>query len=585
MSQLPFNLVVDAFIPINTGERREWVTLPYLLAMKTPARIDHPMSALNTPLLMMVTALTQHQQDAIGGFSRDQIHAALADGSELTYQWLDKPLKTGLDLFGDAAFMQIPEQWVKAVVAASNPKSPFATRSPEGLLKPFRTDGGKALRLPKNRIDGICPSCAATALFFKNSFTTPMAQYWGRSSVAGMLVVMHQAIKGRAFDMPLTVALNLTSNEKFEDYPWHSGEESLLKAICTPVDNKLTQSASLLPLIRAQRLVEPTETGTCDCCERSDQHLITKYYEIGEKTLFGALSVEEKISISENAIVKDEVDGKVYTGKNILSSMYADINSRRHPNVPFCYDKEGKHSPIVHSEGFDDPTQQAPTWTRFSEILAKGSMPTMQNLETTKATVRGLKKAVARQIAQQLYTIVPESGTNPNPKFIADDTYSFICTDDSLHITENIRKVVQEVTIATGELIQIISDSIAFLFKEVNIDHDSLNLRSDSFLNPNGTAKRLASVRTAAAHLWNDAFIQINRTADEIRGNTDISNDYESITLKQITALEASAKMMWKMVEKTEFSRQSDARDLYRQSRASKNFSKLMAERSKHTAV
>jgi hypothetical protein len=591
MSYSDFNLAVDPFIPVNDGAGRNWLTLSGFLAFDRAARIDHPMAALNTPLLMLVTALAQHQQDAIGGVSAKSLQNALLKGDGFDYAWLQSPKLDGLNLFGDAAFMQVPQHWAVA--------SGVEFRSAEGLFRPFRTEGGKALRLPVNRIKAVCRACAATALFFKNSFTAPMAQYWGRSGVAGLLVVMHQVVKDRFYDLPLSVALNLTVDGTPEDYPWQSGEATLIDAICAAPSSKLTQSAALLPLVRAQRLEEPTTSGTCDCCGRQHQPLISQFREIGEPTAFGSLDeslrdrilvVASKASVARALIgittettdtseneTKDKKKEAAFRGAKLFTMMYADVEIRRHPSVPYFLSKEGKQVPVIHSEGIDDATQMSPTWTRLTNILARGSMPTLKNLSSTDASISGLSRAVKKKIAHQLYTIVAESGTNPSPKYIADDTYSILYADDSIQNTEDICIVVEKLADTTRDLIYIIAASAAFLFKEVVVEHDSIGLKSDSFLNPTGTAKRLASVRTAAAHLWASAFISVNQAAQETREDVDALKTIDSMIEKQIAVLESTARVLWSVIEKMEYAGDLSARDLYRQARATKEFNKQMA--------
>lgn len=591
MDTFLFNLAVDPFISINDGRGRRWISLSELLTLKAPARFDHPVAALNTPLMMLVIALTQHQQDALGGVKAEDIQAALKKGAGFSYKGLDAPRTEGLSLFGDAAFMQIPEQWANAVGVAP--------RKTEGLLKPFRADGGKGLRIFANRIDAICPACAALSLFFKNSFTTPMAQYWARSAVAGVLVVLHQAVSGRAYDLPLSIALNLKSESRFEPYPWHAGASSLIDAICAPADEKLTDSASLLPLIRAQRLIAPETTGTCACCGRADQPIVTKYYEVGEKTLFSALDDADRERVKSAVVAAGEAsgadDGGVdegdgggkkgggYSGAKLLGMMYADFESRIHPNVPYTISKDKRRVPVVHSEGIGDATRQYPSWTRFHEILAENSMKTKFNFMSTRPSMKALKAAAEVRIAQQLFTIVPESGTNPTPKYIADDTYSLLYASDTVRSAQDIGIIVGAITTATRELIDAIVSAIACLFKEVDIGLDNISLRSRSAngLNPIGSAKRLASVHTAAAELWDTAFLLVNMAAEEIHRDGATT---PTITSNSISALEARAKSLWKQVEKTEFSSLADARELYLQARASKEFHKQIAARHKHAA-
>lgn len=604
MPTCDFNLARDAIFPVNDGVRRRWMSLPELLTLDIAARIDHPVSALNTPLMMLVVALTQHQQDAVGGVRAREIQVALTKACGFSYPWLSKPIPDGLGMFDEGAFMQVPDAWVigvKSDAAAKKPKpNTFEARKPEGLFKPFRLGSAKGLRLPLDRINAICPACASVALFLKNSFTAPMSQYWGRSAVAGSLVVLHQAVKGRAYDLPLSVALNLSAkkpDQVTEVYPWHAGENSLIDAICAPAEQKLFRSASLLPMVRAQRLIAPTETGTCDCCGRHAQALVTQYYEIGEKTLFAALPDPARELIAAAAataggmagasmgdVDNEEGGGKkkgAYAGAKILALMYADFETRRHPNLPYVMNKDGKRVSVIHSNGIGEATHQAPTWTRLTEIFGKNSLDTTANFLSTDANVRGLKAAVAIRIAQQLYTIVPENGTNPGPKYIADDTYSLLYANDSVHTAQDIGAIVSQVALATRELIDVLVSSIANLFKEIEIGEKTIGLRASSAksLNPIGNAKRLVSIRTAATQLWDDAFTFVNQAAVELRNCDPEDIQSDPIIADKIARLEAVAKALWKMIEKTEFSGPSDARDLYLQARASKEFHKQMTAR------
>lgn len=587
MEKLDFNLARDPFVPVKIGGERRWLTLSEVATLEDPALVDHPVAALNTPLMMLVVALVQYQQDHQGGIDVADIRNVIRGSSSAPFLWAKGGAKeSGLGLFGSDAFMQIPQSWVDS--------SKGAISSVTSLFRPLRSDAGKALRLADHHISSICPACAATGLFFKNQFTTPMAQYWGRSAVAGLLVVMHMAVNGRGYHLPASIAMNLMakwpseklSQGKAEQFPWVGEETALIKAISAPPDRKVSRSASLIPLVRAQRLCEPHTYGTCDCCGRADMPLVTGYYEIGEKSLFAGLDngvkseISRAVALSGSSVDDDTGEKGPYSGVKIFARMYEDAATRRHPNVPYRDNKDGVRVPVIHSETYEDATQSLPSWVRLQDVFGRDSMPLKANLFGSGGG--RIDSVLNRRIAHLFYTIVPESGTNPNPKYIADESYSLLFTEDTLSQVEDVSLMAKEIVQGTRELIDILVRSTSTLFKDVEIGDKTIGLKVDAKkgMNPLGNTKRLPSIRSAVASLWDEAFLLLNEAAAEVKMlGEDSEEDGVAIAKRKLLQLEDSVRDAWKKIEAVEFGSTFGARDLYLQARASKEFYTAMKKR------
>jgi CRISPR system Cascade subunit CasA len=283
------NLINDAWIPIRRESGKHELIAPWQLT-----ETDDPVVALNAPRPDFNGALMQF---LIGLLQT----AATPDDEHKWLDWLEEPpaaevLKEDFSQYAYAfelssekgSFMQ---DFEPLEVTSASDLAELLIDSPGGNTVKLNKDHF----VKRERVEQVCPSCAATALFSLQS-NAPAGGQGHRTSLRGGGPLTTLVILDGNSDLPndlwRTLWLNVLEQQQIDAmsgdehkmdstdiFPWLAKTRTSEKNTgikTTPIDTHPFQMYWAMPR-RIRILWELFQSGCCDLCGMESEHLVTKY--------------------------------------------------------------------------------------------------------------------------------------------------------------------------------------------------------------------------------------------------------------------------------------------------------------------
>ena len=393
-----YSIYSEPLFPVrNRINGKELLSLQEIIARDDLLGLDYPMQLINVFGRFLLAGLLE------AALSSKKISLDKNTWNTLVNNqaWPDECIQAiknppdGFNLFGDVAFLQIPNE----IFEEKDPKKPI-----EQLLQPFQVSGDttKGLRQGGERINCLCPSCALVGLYAQHFYTAAISKYWSTSAVNSALLFSPLILNG---SLRATLALHLInadrhrymvdrkqlSQENFKPMPWMPDDglssDRLAPNHTLPLEKWLNPEQqrghladAWLPFVRAMRLSyeEVDYSGKCDFCGSliSPQKIrVNGFYAKDEQAIFQKLSNPvKKIYIEKTASYKakfktkdDEKDKK--TSALTLNRLYR--QELRHPVLAYR-NINGEKARLL-TEGFkNNYTNRKPNWADLFALKDEG---------------------------------------------------------------------------------------------------------------------------------------------------------------------------------------------------------------------
>ncbi len=568
------------------------ISLLDALTSDLPARFEHPMGYLTTPMMMKNSAVLQAIFDAEGGLDAEEWAAVVFDAQPLAERWLEairrvaeNPL-AGFFLEGDAAFKQIP-----LPLASTDP-----TGEIDGLFEPIRDRIGassKALRMPTRRMGQICPACAAIGLYLNHHFSNAKAQFWGTSPARGALAAVARLdLAGKAAGLRRTLLVNVLHRDfagwsQPEPLPWapdKAGFNGLnadgrppLERLLNPPECLKAPANLQLPLIRGLRLEPATTSGRCGCCGQNSATLYSHYRIVPEPALL------QQFSPATQEALKGEKS-------KVLAKML--MPEARHPCLGYRPSKEddATYLPITFLKDSESVDKTRPTWVALSYFLVDvPAKPDLFRQLIIKLSVKSgfVQEGVEMHLDVALFGITFKGSTNPNVRAIFNDQYGFAASAWSEHFSKNLATAITALRDTVSRCVQ------AWIEGALRFDYDVKRTQKDDkekleSAKPGGTRLKTAGVylnasgalHALAAQLWEAAYAQVSQWLEEpalLQGEAG-----EEIRASSCQSLEQEADRLWRDYRKWRIGGQTDFETLFLDHEAHRAYSRsLKKPRSK----
>jgi hypothetical protein len=322
-----YSIYSEPLFPVrNRANGKELLSLQEIIGRDDLLGLDYPMQLINVFARFLLAGLLEAALSNKKVPLDENTWNTLVNNQpwpEECVQAIKNP-PDGFNLFGDVAFLQIPNE----IFEEKDQKKPI-----EQLLQPFQVSGDttKGLRQGGERVNGLCPSCALIGLYAQHFYTAAVSKYWSTSAVNNALLFSPVLLNG---SLRATLALHLInadrhgymvdkkqlSQESFKTMPWVPDNFSAVRLApnhplplekwLNPEQQRGHLADAWLPFIRAVRLTyeEVDHAGKCDFCGNliSPQQIrVNGFYAKDEQAVFEKISEQVKeIYIEKTALYK-----------------------------------------------------------------------------------------------------------------------------------------------------------------------------------------------------------------------------------------------------------------------------------------
>lgn len=560
--------------PVQGASGLKFMTLEQMVRSEVDATIDHPLHYLTCTSRMLAHAMLQRLA-CRHALTEDQWLDAVVDGSlgALADHLFGKGAdETGFALYGDAAFMQMPD----SIFDYEQAGEPI-----EGLFQPFRArrEGtAKALR-SQQPLRGVCDACAAIGIFCTQTLSGPMARYWAAAPTSGAVIyhlqtpslgqsLLLNVLHGGSIGSRSTCGLPWVPQP--EDADAISFERHLLP------ENHIKHPAEIsFPMVRAMRLVRPDEAdvGCCDACGRPDQRLVRRFRLKSENELHKHITPK---GLAHYAAINN---GVALPAPSLLNKTLSPV--ARHPALAMVTrhvrddaTERQEMRPQSVSGGVENLSNARPGWLHLVEAMRHGCAslpPTLQQYLVSHEA----QESINRAICIGMFGVQFEGGNNPNPRFVLETLQG---ASHLLHSSAS----TQEVALAASGLTRVVDSCIdAWVEGAQRLEWEvCLGAQGMQLVAPKAAKRRFqmreaalknVALRGQAHRLWSQALQEVDRIAATISSCTD-PHEIEHARAEAAQRLRTNALRGWKRFITSRGSRVAQAKDLYIETQAEHAF-------------